>query len=318
LGTARTTNFTTILGVVKSTGQSQPGGSGCGAAASALTYDANGNISSRTDFNGTVTTYSYDLARNLETSRIEASGTTNARAISTIWHASYRLPLTISEPLRRTTYTYDSSGNQLTKTIQATSDATGAQGIGATLVGTPRTWNWTYNTVGQVLSATGPRTDVADVTNYAYDSMGNLISVTNALNQVTTLSNYDLNGRVGRIAESNGTVTDLTYSPRGWLTNKVVTVGTTTEATAYSYDSVGQLIGVTLPDTSQISYTYDPAHRLTAISDSAGNSIVYTLDAMGNRTSEQIKDPGGLLKTQTTRIIDALNRVQQMTGVSAL
>jgi YD repeat-containing protein len=142
--------------------------------------------------------------------------------------------------------------------------------------------------------------------------------VTNALNQVTTLSNYDLNGRLGTISESNGTVTDLTYSPRGWLTNKVVTVGTTTESTGYTYDGVGQLIGVTLPDASQINYTYDPAHRLTAIADSAGNSIVYTLDAMGNRTNEQVKDPNGLLKTQTNRAIDALNRVQQMTGAGTL
>ncbi|WP_223246883.1 DUF6531 domain-containing protein, partial [Sulfuriferula thiophila] len=57
LGASRTYNFTTVLGVVKSTGQTQPGGSGCSAAASALSYDANGNIASRTDFNGVVTTY---------------------------------------------------------------------------------------------------------------------------------------------------------------------------------------------------------------------------------------------------------------------
>jgi len=48
LGTQRTYNFQTILGVVKNTGVSQPGGSGCGPAAEAMTYDANGNVSSRT------------------------------------------------------------------------------------------------------------------------------------------------------------------------------------------------------------------------------------------------------------------------------
>lgn len=61
LGTARTYNFTTVLGVVKSTGTNQPGGSGCGAASSGVTYDANGNVASRTDFNGNVTTYAYDI-----------------------------------------------------------------------------------------------------------------------------------------------------------------------------------------------------------------------------------------------------------------
>jgi YD repeat-containing protein len=69
--TARTYTFQTILGVTKSLGSNQPGGSGCSAAASALSYDANGNIASRTDFNGYKTTYTYDLSRNLETQRKE-------------------------------------------------------------------------------------------------------------------------------------------------------------------------------------------------------------------------------------------------------
>ncbi|MNS45476.1 putative deoxyribonuclease RhsB [compost metagenome] len=314
LGTARTTNFTTILGVVKATGQSQPGGSGCGPASSAITYDANGNVATRTDFNGTVTSYAYNLTRNLETSRVEASGTSQARTITTTWHSTFRLPLIVAEPLRRTSYTYDANGNELTRTVQATSDATGAQGINGTAVGAARIWAYTYNSVGQVLTATGPRTDIVDTTSYVYDAMGNLISVTNALNQTTLLSNYDLNGRVGKITDSNGTVTDLTYSPRGWLTSKITTAGTTTEATSYSYDGVGQLTKVTLPDGVYIDYSYDAAHRLTGMADSAGNSIVYTLDAMGNRTNEQVKDPSGQLAKQTTRVIDALNRIQQITG----
>src|SRR5262249_43521372 len=68
LGTTRTYSFTNILGVVKNTGVTQPCNAGCGASA-ATTYDANGNIASKTDFNGNVTNYAYDLTRNLETSR---------------------------------------------------------------------------------------------------------------------------------------------------------------------------------------------------------------------------------------------------------
>ena len=36
-----------------------------------LTYDANANVSSRTDFNGQKSCYAYDLSRNLETKRVE-------------------------------------------------------------------------------------------------------------------------------------------------------------------------------------------------------------------------------------------------------
>jgi YD repeat-containing protein len=314
LGTDRSYDFNTILGAVKSVGQSQPAGAGCRAADSSMTYDNNGNVASRTDFSGNVTKYSYDLTRNLETSRVEASGTAQARTITTAWHATFRLPLKIAEPKLLTTYAYDASGNLLSKTVQATSDTTGAQGLSPTLVGTTRTWNSTYNSVGQVLTAIGPRTDVVDTTTYTYDTSGNLSTITNAVGQLTTLSNYDANGRVGLITDANGATTALTYSPRGWLTGKTVTSGGTVETTTYGYDGVGQLTLVTLPNTSTVSYTYDPAHRLTNIADSLGNSIAYTLDNMGNRISEQVKDPSGALARQTSRVVDALNRLQKVTG----
>ena len=35
---------------------------------------------------------------------------------------------------------------------------------------------------------------------------------------------------------------------------------------------------------------------------------------MGNRTNEQVKDPSGTLARQTTRVYDALNRLQTVTG----
>ncbi|RJG05284.1 RHS repeat protein [Noviherbaspirillum cavernae] len=310
LGTARTYSYTSILGVTRATGQSQPAGAGSAAATRSTTYDSNGNVKSRTDWNGNLTTYDYDLVRNLQTRRTEASGTPQARMITTAWHPTRDVPEKIAEPKRVIMFSYDSLGNMLGKTLQATSDATGVQGFSASVVGTPRTWTYTYNTAGQVLTATGARTDIDDTTTYTYDSHGNLATVTNALQHVTTLSNYDANGRVGRIVDQNGLITDLAYSPRGWLTSK--TVGG--ETTTYDHDGVGQLTKVTLPDDGYISYTYDPAHRLTHVADNLGNSITYTLDAMGNRLKEEVKDAGGTLARQTTRIYDALNRLQQITG----
>ena len=314
LGTVRTTHFTTILGVIKATGQSQPGGSGCGPASSAITYDANGNVATRTDFNGNVTKYSYDISRNLEASRTEGFGTAQARTTTTVWHPTYRLPTKVAEPLRLTTHAYDPKGSLLNKTVQATADAAGSQGMSATPVGTPRTWRYTYNDVGQVLTATGPRTDIADITTYTYDGIGNLVTVTNAAGHVTTLSNYDLNGRVGKIIDANGLTTNLTYLPRGWLGNKTVTGNDVNESTTYLYDDVGQLKKATLPDGAWIAYSYDDAHRLTKISDSLGNTIQYTLDLMGNRIKEESKDPAGILTRQTSRMYDALNRLQEVTG----
>jgi YD repeat-containing protein len=234
--------------------------------------------------------YTFDTTRNLETKRVEASGTAQARTITTQWHPSYRLPTAIAAPKKITTFAYDANGNLLTKSEQMTTDATGASGFNATITGSPRNWTYTYNAVGQVLTATDP---LGNTTTYAYDAQGNLSTVTNALNQVTALSNYDAHGRVGRVVDPNGLTTDMAYFSRGWLQSK--TVGGET-------------------DGSRVSYTYDGAHRLTDVADSLGNSIHYVLDLRGNRTSEQVRDSNGTLARQVSRVYDSLNRLQTVTG----
>ncbi|PRC92704.1 YD repeat (two copies) [Solimicrobium silvestre] len=310
LGTQTTYGFTAVNGLVVGNAVAQPAGSGSATATASSTFDANGNLTSHTDFNGHITNYTYDANRNLELIRTEAMGTTQARTITTSWNPTYRLPAQVAEPLRMTTYTYDTNGNLLTKTQQATTDVNGVQGVSATVTGTPRKWTYTYNSVGQVLTITGPRTDVTDLTQFAYDTYGNLSSVTNAAGQVTTLSNYDLNGHVGSITDPNGLTTTYAYSPRGWLTSQ----SRGSEVTSYNYDGAGQLLSVTFPNQAKLTYTYDTAHRLTNIADNLGNTVNYTLDAMGNRTLEQVNDTSGNLARQISRVVDALNRLQQITG----
>lgn len=299
----------------------------CGPYSSAA-YDANGNFVSVVDWKSNMNCYGYDLTRNLETVRVEGapSGSTCStlltattlsspqRRITTQWHASYRVPVLIAEPLQIVTFTYDAAGNLLTRTEQATTDASGVLGAEATTTGPARTWTYTYNSVGQVLTVTGPRTDVKDSNTYAYDGQGNLTSVTNAAGQSTTLSNYNANGRVGRITDANGTSVDLTYHPRGWVSSRSVTAGGVTLTTSFDYDGVGQLKKVTLPDGSYVTNTYDDAHRLTDIADSLGNSIHYTLDYWGNRITEQSSDVNGVLSRQISRVYDTLNQLTKVTG----
>lgn len=363
LGTQRTYGQTTILGVIKNTGVSQPGGSGCGAASSNVTYDASGNVTSRTDFDGHQTCYAYD-SRNLETTRLEglAAGSscpstlasytpaagTSERKITMIWHPDWRLPIEQAEPLKLTTWVYNgqpdpTNGNAVlncdpTHTLlpngkpiavvckkieQATTDATGGLGFGATPSGAPRVWTYTYagagqGLPGQLLSVNGPRTDVSDVTTYAYYTdtttshhLGDLKSVTNALGQVTMIDRYDGDGRPIQITPPDGIVVKLAYDLRSHLTS--MQIGG--ETTAYQYDAAGNLTQLTRPDGSTLNYSYDAAHRLTDIADSAGDTIHYTLDGMGNRTKEDIKDPSGNLVKTLSRVYDALDRVQTLTGI---
>lgn len=121
-GTQRTYNFTKTAETLRKTTQSQPAGSGCGPSSSAITHDANANVSSRTDFNNQKTCYVYDLSRNLETKRVEgvnggancgselSAPSSGARIIITAWHPDWRLETKIAEPKKLTTITYNGQG----------------------------------------------------------------------------------------------------------------------------------------------------------------------------------------------------------------
>ena len=167
------------------------------------------------------------------------------------------------------------------------------------------------------LTAKGPRTDVNDTTTYAYYSdttsdhtLGDLKSVTNAIGQVTQYTKYNKHGQVLESISPSGVLTVYTYDSRQRLLSN--NVGG--QLTTYSYDLVGQLKLLTLPDTTSIAYTYDDAHRLIKVVDQAGNSVIYTLDNAGNRIQEQVKDASNTLQRTVSRTFDALGRVQQVVG----
>jgi RHS repeat-associated protein len=333
LNTSRTYTYTNILNYDAVTGISQPCASCGGSNAQNMTYDANRNVTSRTDFQNNRTNTTYDLTRNLELTRTE--GLTSAGAVTaatrktlTIWHPTFRIPTSIIEKsvslanvetsLRETTFTHDANGNVLTRSVKDSASAI------------VRTSTYTYDVYGRVLTAKDPRNNTTTNTYYPNtaaqnttlaNSRGMLASSTNALGHVTNYTAYDANGRVLSMTDANGLVTAMTYHPRGWLLTRTVGVGLSgaagsAETTRYDYDGVGQLIKVTLPDLSFMAYTYDDAHRLTALQDTEGSKITYTLDAMGNRISEAAFDPANTLARSRSRVYDALNRLQKDIGAT--
>jgi RHS repeat-associated protein len=289
---AHSYNFSTQFDVVKPATVTGP----ClTCEAKAYGYDANGFTSSRTDRNGRLTTYVHN-ARGLETSRTEASGTALARTITTQWHATFHLPTKITEPNRVTTLTYDTKGNLLKRMVVADTQT--------------RTWTYTYNSLGQVLSIDGPRTDMADLTTFTYGAQGNLATATDALGRVTRYTAYDANGRLLSWQDPNGLTTTLTYDARGRLLSR--TEGT--EATQFTYDAVGQLKKIVLPSGATLAYTYDAAHRLIGVRDALGNRIAWTLDKQGNRVGEKAYDPANTLKRTHTWAYDGLSRMVKSIG----
>ncbi len=322
--------FIELHGVTKLASATQPCAScGVSGAASAMTYDVNGNLASSTDFRDKKTCYAYDTTRNLETSRLEGASSAevcsavlasppnrpDVRKVTTTWHATWRLPATIVEPApggtKTTAFTYDASGNLTQKRITAPKN----DGTATTIT---RTWKWTYGTFGRVLTATDPNNKVTTTTYHSdtdpdLGKRGQIATLTNPLGHVTQYTSYDAGNRLVSMTDPNGLVTTMTYDARGRLTSRDVGG----ELTVYAYDLAGQLTGVEMPDGATLFYVYDAAHRLTEVHDGLGNKVVYTLDGMGNRTAEQAFDPAGSLARTRTRVYDSLNRLAQEVGAQS-
>jgi RHS repeat-associated protein len=324
----------------------------CNQSWAIISYDANGYPRSYQDFMLNET----DVTNNsvgLETTRVEGVGLAELgiqRTINTTWDVNLRNPLSRvvldsnNNPVLQTAWAYNSRG-QVTAQCLVDPTVSGASGyVCGSAAQAPtgvRQARYTYcdtvdgtqcPIIGLLLSVDGPRTDVSDVTTYTYylstdesacnvaggacHHAGDVFKVTDALGHATTYAGYDRAGRVTRQIDANGVITDLTYTPRGWLQTRSVGGALTT----VTYTAYGEVASVTDADSAIVTYTYDDAHRLTDITDALGNHIHYGLDVAGHRTDEAIYPVGSstpsrhLSRTfnnlgQLATVIDGLNHV---------
>ncbi|MCC4598055.1 RHS repeat protein [Xanthomonas campestris pv. phormiicola] len=244
----------------------------------------------------------------------------------------------VGEVLALTRFSYDANGRMSFRCIY--DDGGSAYACGSQSVAPIGIRQWRFVRCGDaesscplsglLLSIKGPRTEASDVVTFSYyagDNVdcqadaslcryrkGDLWKVTNALGQVTEYLSYDGAGRVLSVKDANGTITDYTYHPRGWLTaSKVRGADDTSEnddrITLIDYWPTGLVKQVTQPDGAFTAFTYDAAHRLTDIADNAGNTLHYTLDNAGNRVKEDTKDAAGTLKRTLSRVYNQLGQL---------
>ncbi|MFQ5341315.1 MAG: RHS repeat-associated core domain-containing protein [Anaerolineae bacterium] len=188
------------------------------------TYDAVSNLTGVADPNGTVTTYTYDdLNRLTSVTNKKSDGTVissytytlgpagertrvvedNGRTVDCVYDALYRLvEERINDPTSGAmviTYTYDSVGNRLTKSVD-----------GATT-------NYTYDSRGRLLTE--------GASHYTYDASGNLLSRTEGTD--TTHYEYDFENRLVQVTASDGSITRFVYDVDGRMVSKSKGSGTT-------------------------------------------------------------------------------------------
>lgn len=324
------------------------------------TYNADRRIASRTDPRGLVTQYVYDdVARTRTTTQVFSGQPLKAThdaydTSGSLISRELRVPgLSGLQAVARRSYVYDGEGAMVFDCeVDLAVSAAAAYDCGASssAPGGVRQTSRQYCDstdvassvcpyVGLLKQIDGPRTDIADVTTYTYRAAddptcasagactyrkGDLWKVTNALGQVVETVSYDKNGRITRSKDANGTLTDFTYHPRGWLATRAVRANasgfpsTDDATTTLAYDAVGNVTRVTQPDGSYLNYGYDAAHRLLTVTDNLGNTLDYCpggvgtancLDGAGNRIVEETRNGASVVKRTLRRTYDQLGQL---------
>ena len=316
LGIIETYKFTAMQGVPKVTEIDRAANSPVAAATETIRYDSNGYRNSLTDWNGNNTSW-INNSHGQPTQITFASATTNEQVSNLTYDLSWpHLPHTISTTGLNANFTYDSSGNNLTRKLTDTTSTS----LPYSTNGQTRTWTYTYNRTGEVLTAQLPRTDVTAKTTYGYaggTTGGTLVKITDALSHATNIKTATGGSYPKKITDQNGILTTRAYSVRMWPTSSILTTSAGNLTTSMAYDSAGNLTKTTLPDGSYLAYGYDAAHRPTSITNALSESQGITYDSAGDVTQTLWKNASGVTKRERTATYDALGeRLTDVGGMS--
>jgi RHS repeat-associated protein len=251
----------------------QAQGSGCSTCTErgsmVYTYDAVGNVLSKTDALGHTSTYTYDTNNNVLTQTVPISATNSAT--TTYTYNSFAEILTSTDPLGAvTTYAYDGNGNLLSVITPPPGN-----GVSASVT------QFAYDARGQLTNITDP---LNNITKIAYFPTGLIQTITDAQNNLTTYA-YDSHGNRTSVTDALQNQTAFAYDAADRLTTITYPSGGGT--TTFSYDIRGRRTSVTDQNGKQTTYAYDDADRLTGITDAANNVTNYGYDTESNLTSIQ-------------------------------
>jgi RHS repeat-associated protein len=304
LGVTDTYTFTTLQFIPKVTQISRAATSSTPAMTRSFTYDANGYLANQTDWNGNQTTYANN-AHGQPTTINEAVGKPEARTTTIVYNAILpHLPASVTTPGITASFTYDASGNLLARTLTDTTATT----VPYVTKGQTRSWAFTYDATGHVLSVKSPRTDVTATTTLTYDGSGALTAIANPLSQSVNVTSHTGGGFPLTIKDPNGVTTTLTYDGQMRVTSSTVATSGGALTTQYGYWFGDLLFSVKPPDGSELDSSPDAALRPLNIVDAYGDFINYTLDALGDRTQINITDANKNLTRQHSATFDALGR----------
>ncbi|KRE81367.1 hypothetical protein ASG86_12560 [Arthrobacter sp. Soil764] len=245
-----------------------------------FTYDADGNVATKTSPAGVVTTFTYTV-----TNQRATASSTGTGQYTYAYDAAGRLTSQTAPSGRSVTFSRNSVGAvtkisfsdgtaPLSYTFDNNGNRTGlTDGLGSTA--------YTYNTLNQLTKATRG----TDTWTYAFDNTGSLVSRATPGAAAQQLS-YDADGRLTKVMA--GTSTLVSYAYNDPTADTVATLpGGVTQTT--SIDAAGRPAKVTGAKGSTIlaqsTYQLDPNGSPTTITGPTGTTDTYTYDVSNRLTS---------------------------------
>lgn len=245
-----------------------------------FTYDAFGNLASRTDAAGNTWSFTHNNLGQVLTKTHPLGGT-----VIRTYDARSNLE-TVTDPAGNTLeYAYDSlnrrikvtraDGQQTSYTYDALDRVTAERTDG-------RETTFVYDPNGNLtrISKNG------STTNYTYDAADRLVKLEDNAGNSTTYS-YDTNGNVSSVTDPIGRTQTYVYDDQDRLLSRSDGEG---REWSYAYDVAGRLVESTTPGSATTTYTYDSRDLITGVSGPAGDTMV-EFDSMGRLA--HVTDLGG-------------------------
>jgi len=226
-------------------------------------YDATGNLLSKTTFNGKTITYSY---RNSDDLLLNEGFNEGSIAYN---YDGFLRRQSMTDITGNTTYNYDERDRLLAKHAPN------------------GTITYGYDNHGNMTSLSSGNTNGANVS-YSYDALNRPTTVTDSHRESNETSySYDAVGNLANVKLPNGEAVTYQYDNLNRLTNMAATVsGTQIANYTYTLGQAGNRTNVAELSRS-VTYTYDNLYRLnseTITNDPSNNGIIsYTYDPVGNR-----------------------------------
>ena len=303
-----------------------------------LLYDGHGDLTTRTDGNGHVTTYGYDSEGN-QTSMVDAnkhetkwgydtkhdvtSITTPNGEKTTIKRDSHGNAEAIERPApgettQVTKYKYKTAGelesveDPLKHVWKYAYDGEGYRESETDPEGNQRTW--AYNKDGYFTSTVSPHGNAEGAekakytTEYKLDEQNRVKEIKDPLGH-TTKYVYDGDGNVKEVTDGNSHTTSYTYNADNQPTVVKYPKGNTTET---EYDSEGHVISQTDGNKHVTKYKRNILGQVTEVEDPLKHKTTKKYDAAGNLA--ELTDPA---KRTTTFVYDPANQLTEVSTLTA-